>query len=167
MKDLKDSPRALVRLDFTGRVHKTYRGAGKEERFEREVEVLRVLEERGCDYVPQLLETFPEELRIVTTSCGAPAPNITRKKATSLFRALERDFGVRHDDAEPRNVTYDPVAGRFCLIDFELAEVLSLSDEKSGADDVADRTWRVRWQAVSDQGRKHAANDDFWSVLGI
>ena len=168
MRDLKDGLRALVRLDFSGRVHKTYRGSGVEERFAREVEVLRVLEERGCDYVPRLLEAHPEELRIVTTSCGAPAPNITRKKATDLFWALERDFGVRHDDPEPRNVTYSAVMGRFCLIDFELAEILPApGGVEEGFEPAADQTWRVSWRAVSQTGKKHDANDDFWSVLGV
>jgi hypothetical protein len=31
---------------------------------------------------------------------------------------------VRHLDAEPRNITYSDKMGRFCIIDFELAEIL-------------------------------------------
>jgi len=121
MKELKDGLRALVRLDFQGRVHKTYRGSGTQDRYNQEVAVLKVLEERGCPYVPRLLEEHPEELRIVTTSCGGPAMHLTQKKATELFDALARDYGVQHDDPEPRNVTYSPQLARFCLIDFELA----------------------------------------------
>jgi hypothetical protein len=41
-----------------------------------------------------------------------------------LFQALEKDYGVRHLDAEPRNITYSDKLGRFCIIDFELAEIL-------------------------------------------
>ena len=33
-------------------------------------------------------------------------------------------YGVRHDDAEMRNVTYRQSDGRFCLIDFEFATIL-------------------------------------------
>jgi len=31
---------------------------------------------------------------------------------------------VRHDDADPRNITYRFGDGRFCLIDFEFATIL-------------------------------------------
>jgi hypothetical protein len=33
-------------------------------------------------------------------------------------------YGVRHDDAEVRNVTYRQSDGRFCLIDFEFSTIL-------------------------------------------
>jgi hypothetical protein len=33
-------------------------------------------------------------------------------------------FGVRHQDAVLRNITYDRRAGRFCVIDFEFAQLL-------------------------------------------
>jgi hypothetical protein len=36
-------------------------------------------------------------------------------------------FGVRHDDADPRNITYRFSDGRFCLIDFEFATILPAS----------------------------------------
>jgi hypothetical protein len=40
-----------------------------------------------------------------------------------LFDELET-YGVRHDDAFLRNVTYRATDGRFCLIDFEFATIL-------------------------------------------
>jgi hypothetical protein len=40
-----------------------------------------------------------------------------------LFAELET-YGVRHDDAFLRNVTYRATDGRFCLIDFEFATIL-------------------------------------------
>jgi hypothetical protein len=46
------------------------------------------------------------------------------KRAKELFGELEK-FGVRHDDADPRNVTYRFSDGRFCLIDFEFATILT------------------------------------------
>ena len=38
-------------------------------------------------------------------------------------QGVETD-GVRHLDAERRNITYDRQRGCFCIIDFELAEIL-------------------------------------------
>lgn len=121
---LKDGIRSLVRIDFQGNVHKRFRGTAADERYATEVAVLKVLEERGCPYVPRLLEEHPAENYFVSTNCGRSAPDVSKKKADSLFAALERDFGVRHLDAEPRNITYSDKMGRFCIIDFELAEVL-------------------------------------------
>lgn len=124
IKPLKDGIRSHVRIDFYGNVHKRLRGTGAKERYETEVAVLKVLGERGCPYVPQLLEDHPEELYFVTTNCGKPADQISKGKSDKLFAKLEREYGVRHLDAEPRNITYSDKLGCFCIIDFELAEVL-------------------------------------------
>lgn len=124
MEPMKDGLRSHVRIDFYGNVHKRMRGSDVEARYAKEVEVLKVLEKRGCPYVPRVLEEHPEEYYFVSTNCGRPAPQITKEKADSLFAALERDYGVRHLDAEPRNITYSDKLGRFCIIDFELAEIL-------------------------------------------
>jgi hypothetical protein len=124
MEPMKDGLRSLVRIDFYGNVHKRMRGSDVESRYAKEVEVLKVLEQRGCPYVPKVLEEHPEEYYFVSTNCGRPASQITKEKADSLFAALERDYGVRHLDAEPRNITYSDKLGRFCIIDFELAEIL-------------------------------------------
>ena len=40
-------------------------------------------------------------------------------------------FGVRHDDPDIRNVTYNNAAGRFCLIDFELATILPATNSEA------------------------------------
>lgn len=124
MEPLKDGIRSLVRVDFYGNVHKRFRGTDADKRFATEVEVLKVLEQRGCPYVPRLLESHPEELYLVTTNCGKLATQISKEKSDSLFAKLEKDYGVRHLDAEPRNVTYSEKLGCFCIIDFELAEIL-------------------------------------------
>lgn len=158
MISLKDGIRSLVRIDFKGRVHKEFRGTKSKERCENEAKVLRILEERGCGYVPKLLESFPEEDYIVTTSCGKTADNIiSKKKADLLFKELEECYGVRHDDPEPRNITYDSVLGRFCIIDFELAEILDL--EKDDPENDTPVT-RLHWAAASQQGRRHLTNQD-------
>ena len=124
MKDLKDGIRAHVRLDWMNRVHKRFRGTDAEKRYATEVAVLKVLEERGCPYVPRLLEEHPEELYFVSTGVGKTADSISKERSDQLFAELERDYGVHHLDPEPRNITYDTRAGRFCIIDFELAEIL-------------------------------------------
>jgi hypothetical protein len=124
MKELKDGIRSTVRLDFAGNVHKRFRGTGAADRYATEIAVLKVLEERGCPYVPRVLEEYPEELYFVSTNCGRLADQIRKERADELFADLERDYGVKHLDAEPRNVTYSDKLGRFCLIDFELAEIL-------------------------------------------
>lgn len=126
MKQLKDGIRAHVRLDGQGRVHKRFRGTDADQRYATEVAVLKVLEERGCPYVPLLLEEYPDELYFVSTNCGQLANTITKERADRLFANLERDYGIRHLDAEPRNITYSDKLGCFCIIDFELAEILPM-----------------------------------------
>ncbi len=124
MRELKDGIRSLVRIDFFGHVHKHFRGSDMEERCANEVRVLQELEKRQCPNVPVLLEHNLEECWIKTTNCGSPVPNLSRKKADTLFHTLKTKFGVVHDDPEPRNITYDEHLGEFCIIDFELATLL-------------------------------------------
>lgn len=123
MQAVKDTVRALVRIGYDGRVHKTFRGHQARERFENEVRVLKHLEEKGCDFVPRLLEAEPESLKIVTTNCGIMVEHISAERMKEIFAELET-FGVRHDDAFMRNITYRKTDGRFCVIDFELATLL-------------------------------------------
>lgn len=175
MKELKDGIRSLVRIDFQGHVHKQFRGTGADERFLNEVTVLRTLEERGAPHVPRLLDSDPDSLTIVTTNCGGPALHLTESRARALFRELEQDFGVRHDDPEPRNVTYSQQLGRFCLIDFELATILpapvALKEEaapsgvSSPEPQQEDLGWRARWHALSRKGRNHHVNDDSFLIV--
>lgn len=124
MRNLKDGIRSLVKIDYLGHVHKYFRGTDADKRCATEVMILKALEQRGCTNVPKLLDHNLDENYLCTTNCGSPAPNISRKKSDSLFAKLEKDFGVQHDDPEPRNITYDPKAGEFCVIDFELATLL-------------------------------------------
>ena len=126
MNQVKDTLRATVRLGYDGRVHKQFRGPKADERFATEVKVLKYLEERGCPFVPRLLESDPENLKIVTTNCGTRVDHLDDARCRELFEEL-LEYGVRHDDAEMRNVTYRQSDGRFCLIDFEFATII---DEK-------------------------------------
>jgi len=121
---VKDTLRSTVNLTFDGRVIKVYHGPKAQERFDNEVRILRYLEERGCNFVPKLLEADAKELRIVTTSCGSRVDRIDDQRVKELFAELEQ-YGVRHDDPEARNITYRQTDGRFCIIDFEFAAILS------------------------------------------
>ena len=123
MLKVKDTLRATVNLSYDGRVFKVYHGPDARTRFENEVRVLRHLNSRGCNFVPKLIEADPEKLRIITTNCGQRVEHLDRERTIELFAELE-PFGVRHDDADMRNVTYRQADGRFCLIDFEFATIL-------------------------------------------
>ena len=124
---VKDTLRSTVNLTFDGRVVKIYHGPKAQERFDNEIRVLRYLEQRGCNFVPKLLEADAAELRIVTTSCGSRVDRIDDSRVKELFAELEQ-YGVRHDDPDPRNITYRQTDGRFCVIDFEFATILEQSD---------------------------------------
>jgi tRNA A-37 threonylcarbamoyl transferase component Bud32 len=123
MHEMKDTPRALVRIGYDGRVHKTFRGHRAVERFEHEVRVLRHLEEKGCNFVPRLLEVDPAQLKIITTNCGRRVDHLNEERQKEIFAELE-PFGVRHEDPFLRNITYRTSDGRFCVIDFEFATLL-------------------------------------------
>src|SRR5438132_11851865 len=84
MNVVKDTLRATVRVGFDGRVHKTFRGPKAEERFTAEVRVLRYLEARGCPFVPRLLESYPDQLRIVTTNCGSRVEHLDEERTREL-----------------------------------------------------------------------------------
>ncbi len=163
MKIAKDGIRSIVKVGYDGRVHKTFRGTDKEDRFENEVKVLKALEARGCEIVPRLLDSDPETLTIVTTNCGAPAlGSISEAKASELFKMLEDEYGVVHDDPFPRNITYNARMGQFCVIDFELAKILE--DPKRRADgDEAHRG--LQWCGLSRDGTRRPGNQDALSVF--
>lgn len=128
MLKVKDTLRATVHLTFDGRVIKAYHGPNARERFDREVQILRHLEAKGCPFVPRLLEADPEKVRIITTNCGSRVQHLDEKRTKELFAELE-PYGVRHDDPDMRNVTYRQSDGRFCLIDFEFATLLPDADK--------------------------------------
>jgi len=124
MLQVKDTLRATVQVSFDGRVFKTYHGPDAEKRFTNEVRVLKYLEARGCHFVPRLLEADPVKKRITTSNCGMRVEHLDAERTRELFTELEQ-YGVRHDDPDMRNVTYRQSDGRFCIVDFELATILS------------------------------------------
>lgn len=123
MQEVKDTVRAQVRIGYDGRVHKTFRGHRARERFAHEARVLRRLEERGCDFVPRLLEADEAALKIVTSNCGRPVEHLGAERQREIFAELEK-YGVRHEDPASRNITYRVADGRLCVIDFEFATLL-------------------------------------------
>lgn len=123
MREMKDTARALVRIGYDGKVHKTFRGHQARERFDHEVRVLRHLEARGCTFVPRVLEADPQQLKLVTTNCGGRVDHMDAERQKEIFAELEQ-YGVRHEDRELRNITYRISDGRFCVIDFEFATLL-------------------------------------------
>ena len=123
MRDAKDSLYAKVHITFDGSVHKTFRGPMRKDRYANEVRVLKFLEKKGCDFVPQLLNVDEDALKIVTSNVGTIVNRMSDDKRDKLFAELE-SYGVQHDDAEIRNITYNPHMGRFCVIDFEFATIL-------------------------------------------
>lgn len=123
MLQVKDTLRSTVQVSFDGRVLKTYHGADAQKRFQQEVRVLKFLEDKGCDFVPRVVETDPSLPRIVTTNCGSRVQHLDAQRTKELFAELET-YGVRHDDPDIRNVTYRQTDGRFCIVDFELATIL-------------------------------------------
>lgn len=123
MLQVKDTLRSTVNLTFDGRVVKVYHGPDAPTRFDHEVRVLQLLEERGCPFVPRLLEADPVQRKIITTNCGSRVERIDDARLAEIFGELEA-FGVRHEDVNLRNVTYRQSDGRFCLIDFEYATIL-------------------------------------------
>lgn len=152
MKIAKDGIRSIVRVGYDGKVYKTFRGTDSDKRFENEIRVLKVLEARGCDYVPKLLDSDPDTLTIVTTNCGKPVSKLSDEKTKSLFDELQREYGVIHDDPFDRNITYHERMGRFCIIDFELAQILDEEPESAGV--------VVSWAGETRDGTRKSGNDD-------
>ena len=159
MRQVKDTQRALVRIGYDGRVHKIFRGPEAFVRFENEVRVLRYLEQRGCDFVPRLLEVDEPGLGIVTTNCGSRVDQLNPERMQALFAELET-FGVRHDDPELRNVTYRATDGRFCLIDFEFATVIEPADVPRGPPAPS-----LRWSGLTHPGHVRPNNEDTFLAL--
>ena len=159
MHEIKDTNRALVRIGFDGRVHKTFRGREAYVRFANEVRVLRHLEQRGCGFVPRLLEVDEASLRITTTNCGSRVDQLNTERMKELFAELE-SFGVRHDDINIRNVTYRRTDGRFCLIDFEFA---TLVDEVAAHPGPPPPD--LRWSGQTHRGHVRPINEDTFLAL--
>ena len=127
MREIKDTKQAKVRIGYDGKVHKHFRGPVAEKRYKNEIFILKFLEQQGCLFVPRVLDSDDASLYMVTTNCGAIVDKISQEKMESLFSELE-SYGVKHEDPFPRNVTYSAQLGRFCIIDFEFARIISTGE---------------------------------------
>ena len=123
MLKLKDTERSLVSLTFDGCVVKQYRGHLMRQRMENEIRVLEHLKRVACPFVPRLVSFDRTAMHITVTACGVAATHVSPAKLQQLFDEL-REYGVEHEDAEMRNITYDARAGQFCVIDFEFARII-------------------------------------------
>lgn len=123
MHEAKNTARAVVHIGYDGRVHKTFKGPQARERYENEARVLDFLQKHGCDFVPRIIEKDDDKLYLVTSNCGSRVEHVSDGKKKQIFAKLEQ-YGVRHEDAEVRNITYDDHSGQFCVIDFEFATIL-------------------------------------------
>jgi serine/threonine protein phosphatase PrpC len=160
MLKVKDTLRATVHLTFDGRVVKVYHGPDAQDRFAKEVQILKHLDARGCAFVPKLLEADAEKIRIITSNCGTRVDHLDEERRRELFAELEA-FGVRHDDPDVRNVTYRRSDGRFCVIDFEFATLLpNIHQQPTQSPSMA-----LKWSGLSDIGKVRKNNED--SFLGI
>lgn len=160
MKIAKDGIRSIVRVGYDGRVYKTFRGTDSDKRFANEVRVLRLLEERGCNYVPRVLDTDESTLTLVTTNCGSVVQNLSEEKTKAIFDELKDQYGVIHDDPFPRNITYHAGMGRFCVIDFELATVIERDTDLVGG-----RRLRIEWGGLTQDGSRKPGNDDAFAIF--
>jgi PPM family protein phosphatase len=173
MLEAKNTQRAIVRIGYDGRVHKLFQGPKAMERFSNECRVLIYLENRKCPFVPRLLAFDSETLEIVTSNCGARVEHMGEERIKSLFAELE-EYGVRHDDAFLRNITYRASDGRFCIIDFEFSTILDettqqgdstesigdTSQTKSQKQDFNQAPIELNWSALSHPGLFRSNNED-------
>ena len=167
MITVKDTQRATVQVGFDGSVRKAFHGPKAEERFTNEVRILRYLEKTGCGFVPRVISEDPEKLVLVTTNCGSRIDRLDQERCRELFAELE-EYGVRHDDAEMRNVTYRQQDGRFCLIDFEFATLLeeaAVNKESQWDKDNLLASLPLTWSGSSDKGPVRPNNED--AFLGL
>jgi predicted Ser/Thr protein kinase len=123
MQEAKNTARAVVHIGYDGRVHKYFKGPQARERYENEKRVLSFLQKKECPFVPRMLEHDDGLMYLVTSNAGKRVEHLSSGKCEQLFAELEA-YGVRHEDAEVRNITYSDQAGRFCIIDFEFATIL-------------------------------------------
>lgn len=155
----KDGIRSQIRIGYDGKVHKTFCGPNKDERFENETRALEELEARGCDFVPRILELDRETLTITTTSCGHLVQDLPEERLNAIFEMLKDEFGVIHADPRPENLTFDSNRGRFCIINFEEATILGNPMESK-------QPVGLEWFGTTRSGARKPDNEDSLAVFG-
>jgi len=109
MRVLKDSEeRCLVYLDEVNQhVIKEFKGHKSQTRFQNEVDILKFLNEKNCDFVPQLIESDKKSLKIVTTYTGETLEEIDEFKHADIHNRLE-SLGVTHNDSPANSDSFHP-----------------------------------------------------------
>ena len=173
MIEAKNTQRAIVRIGYDGRVHKLFQGPNASDRFDNECRVLIYLENRKCGFVPRLLSANRATLEMVTSNCGARVERLGDEKIKSIFAELE-EYGVRHDDAFLRNITYRASDGRFCVIDFEFSTILEELSNDAKSNDAGteakpynSQPLSVRWSAMTHPGSFRSNNEDRFLAMLI
>lgn len=174
MIEAKNTQRAVVRIGYDGRVHKLFQGPDAQSRFDNECRVLIYLENKKCSFVPRLLSADRSTLEMVTSNCGARVERLGDEKIKSIFAELEQ-YGVRHDDAFLRNITYRASDGRFCVIDFEFSTILEeIHVDQPIAINPAATTSQldnaplgIRWSAMTHSGTFRSNNEDRFLAMLI
>jgi PPM family protein phosphatase len=178
MIEAKSTQRAIVRIGYDGRVHKLFQGPKAQERFDNECKVLIYLENRKCPFVPRLLSADRNTLEIVTSNCGARVERMGDDRIKSIFQELE-SYGVRHDDAFLRNITYRASDGRFCIIDFEFSTILDEQPDSTSDSATAPALFTsdlhptnnepmdIRWSAMTHPGSFRSNNEDRFLAMLI
>ncbi len=174
MLEAKNTQRAVVRIGYDGRVHKQFLGPKAQERFDNECLVLRFLEEKHCPFVPRLLAADTKQLEIVTSNCGSRVEHLGEQRIQELFAELAA-YGVRHDDAFLRNITYRASDGRFCIIDFEFSTILEETADSDhppaepgiadGLLDAGSRPLELIWSALTHPGNFRSNNEDRFLLM--
>jgi len=175
MIEAKNTQRAVVRIGYDGRVHKLFQGPDAQSRFDNECRVLIYLENKKCSFVPRLLSANKNTLEMVTSNCGARVERLGDEKIKSIFAELEQ-FGVRHDDAFLRNITYRASDGRFCVIDFEFSTILEeiqtdqsieINPPVTTASQLNNAPLGIRWSAMTHSGTFRTNNEDRFLAMLI
>ena len=175
MIEAKNTQRAVVRIGYDGRVHKLFQGPDAQSRFDNECRVLIYLENKKCSFVPRLLSADRSTLEMVTSNCGARVERLGDEKIKSIFAELEQ-FGVRHDDAFLRNITYRASDGRFCVIDFEFSTILEeiqtdqsieINPPVTTASQLNNAPLGIRWSAMTHSGTFRTNNEDRFLAMLI
>ena len=124
MRNLKDGIRSLVKIDFYGNVHKYFRGTDKEKRFTNEIRILKASNNVAVNMCPATSNPTRVSSTLLPATVALQLQISQRKKPRKSFVISKKNMVSATMIRFPRNITYDPNEGRFCVIDFELATLL-------------------------------------------
>jgi len=173
MHEMKDTARALVRIGYDGRVHKTFRGHLAKQRFDHEVRVLRHLEGAAAPSVPPVARGRSANLKIVDDQLRPARRSGQRRAQRELWAELENVRRAPRRPGRP-HINYRTTDGRFCIIDLNsrrsstAARQTRLANPPSPNEHCEEkilrrRPPRVRWSGMTHIGRVRPNNEDVFS----